>query len=82
MSCDEKHIIIIEKPTEVLEKPYPLSYPSSNPRPNSVVGVVNEKETVEVIKEIYGKDFLVYKIRMDDGKVGYVVYEEGMSRRK
>jgi len=74
--CNKNETILIEKPTKVLENPYPENYPSTNPKPNSVLSILEKGETVKLLQEKYGKDYLVYKVQFDKGKTGYIIYEK------
>jgi hypothetical protein len=68
--------------TEVplLEQPYPLDYPSTRTKPNKALRLLNN-ERVVVISERVDKDFLVYKVRTEDGLEGYVLAEPGVVKQ-
>ncbi len=76
IGCDNSQIMIIKKQIDVLKNPYPMNYPSSNPMQNSVIDVLSKGERVKILGHIYGKDYLVYKVRLGNGRIGYVIYIE------
>jgi len=65
--------IIIEKPTELLSKA-DLKDASGN----EVISILNKGVKGSVIKSEYSKDFMFYKIRTEDGRVGYVLYGDNL----
>jgi|GEM_PF-5536617 len=66
----------------VLENPYPLNYPSTNPKPNKVVYSLKPGESVLVLDEWADKDFKVYKVQYSSGKdSGYVIYGKNIRER-
>jgi hypothetical protein len=76
LACEKNDLITIKKPTKVLEKAFPENYPSSNPKPNAVIAILNEGTTIKATKKEYGKDFLMYRVQLEDGRNGYIVYEK------
>lgn len=73
-SCTKgERMLQVESPTELLERPYPLGYPSSNPEPNSVLRTLSAGERVAVLSDSYEKDFHVYLVRDVDGIQGFVI---------
>jgi len=74
MACSEQEIMVIEKDTSVLEQPFPTNYPSTNPRPNNQIGVLKKGERHKVIAKKHEKDYLVYTVRLENGKTGYVIH--------
>lgn len=69
ISCKNTDMMVIaEEPTRVF-KGYPDSGP---PKQDEVVAVLNKGETGAVIHSRYSKDFMFYKIRLKDGREGYV----------
>lgn len=73
-SCSkEQRVLEVEQPTELLERPYPLGYPSSEPEPNSVLKVLSPGQRVVILSDSYEKDFHVYKVRDSDGNEGYLI---------
>lgn len=71
LSCNKTDTtIIVEEPTKVF-KNYPDSGP---PNQDEVVAVLNKGETGAVIHSRYSKDFMYYKIRLKDGRKGYVMF--------
>jgi hypothetical protein len=71
LGCGQSRVLLVEK-AQLLEKPYPLGYPSSAPLPNRVLADL-EDERVCVLQDTYGKDFHVYRVRTGDGRKGYVM---------
>lgn len=63
--------ITIQKPggVEVLARPIPLDMDPDNP----LLGRLQQGERVDVYGLIYGKDYLVYRIRLN-GATGYVSF--------
>ena len=73
-SCSkEQRALEIEQPTELLEQPYPLGYPSSQPQPNTVLRTLTPGERVAILSDRYEKDFHVYTVRDSAGNQGYVI---------
>lgn len=69
----EPRVLEVERPTELLERPYPLGYPSSEPEPNAVLKVLSPRQRVVILSDSYEKDFHVYKVRDSDGNEGYLI---------
>lgn len=65
-----KEVAIIDKPTEVMEEPYPKHYGEKTTR---VIGTLQPGQEVKVINYRYNKDFRAYKVRLPDGRVGYII---------
>ena len=76
LGCEDAKLMIINNSTEVLENPYPMKYPSTKPLPNKVIGVLHRADKVKILSQEFGKDYLVYKIRLTDGSIGYVIYTD------
>lgn len=74
IGCSSKSIVVIEGPTELLKEPYPIGYPSTNPHPNEIVSVLKKGDVGEVLSYDYGKDYKYYKVKMNDGKIGYLIF--------
>jgi len=66
--------LIAREDLAVVESPFPIDYPSSNPLPNRVLRVVPTASRIEVIDRVVGKDYLMYKIR-DTAGLGYVQFD-------
>jgi hypothetical protein len=73
-SCNEKKsAIIIQEPTELLQKADIKDAPGNN-----VVSVLGKGVTGQIVDITYSKDFMFYKIRTEDGRIGYVVCCDGV----
>lgn len=69
LSCKNTDMTVVaEEPTRVF-KTYPDSGP---PKQDEVITVLNKGEAGAVIHSRYSKDFMYYKIRLKDGREGYV----------
>lgn len=68
LGCKDNMIVVADEPTKVFK-----SYPDSGPpKQDEVVAVLNKGETGAVIHSRHSKDFMFYKIRLKDGREGYV----------
>ncbi|MBF0474980.1 MAG: SH3 domain-containing protein [Deltaproteobacteria bacterium] len=69
ISCKNTDMMVIAvEPTRVFK-----SYPDSGPpKQDEVIAVLNRGEACAVIHSRYSKDFMFYKIRLKDGREGYV----------
>lgn len=65
--CKKTEVVVIEAPTSVYE-----DYPESGPPTSKVIAVLNKGETAEFIHARYAKDCEYLKIRLKDGRTGYV----------
>ena len=63
-------VILIEAPTSVYE-----DYPKGGPPDAKVIAILNKGEKVEVINSRWAKDFEYFKIRLKDGRTGYVGWD-------
>lgn len=70
LSGCEKRVAIIDKPTEVMEEAYPKYY---GEKITKVIEILQPNQEIEVINYQYEKDFMVYKVRLRDGRVGYII---------
>jgi hypothetical protein len=68
----EAERVFIEGDMALVEKPYPLGYPSAKPLPNRLIRKLHDEE-VEVLRTFADKDFLVSEVRTREGVEGYVV---------
>lgn len=68
--------LVIGNEVPLLENPYPLGYPSTNPKPNRILRLLKD-ERVVLFSERVEKDYLVYEVRTNDGIEGYVIAEPG-----
>ncbi len=69
LGCKETDTLIVaEEPTSVFK-----SYPDSGPpKQSEIIAVLSKGESCDVIHSRYSKDFMFYKIRLKDGREGYV----------
>jgi uncharacterized lipoprotein NlpE involved in copper resistance len=63
-------MIIVEAPTSVYE-----DYPGSGPPTTKVIAILAKGETKEVLQTRYAKDCQYLKIRLEDGRTGYVGWD-------
>ncbi len=73
VGCSNTLLLIVEGPTKLLKNPYPDNYPSTNPQPNEIISMLKNGDEGEVLDSIYGKDYKAYKVKMKDGKTGYLI---------
>jgi hypothetical protein len=73
IACSNNQTVFIEGPSKLLKNPYPYNYPSTNPQPNEIVTILNKGDEGEVLSYTYGKDYKAYKVKMKDGKSGYLI---------
>ncbi len=73
MGCGDNVKVIIEGPTNLLMNPYPLNYPTTNPKENAVISQLKKGDEGEVLDYKYGKDFKAYKVELKNGKIGYLI---------
>ena len=70
MSCKENNsVIVIEGPTKVLSEPECSFY-----KEVKEIAVLDKGDNAKVIGVRYPKDCMVYKIKIADGRVGYITY--------
>ncbi len=72
MSCDgttSVKLIVVEGPTKVLAKPE-----CSSSEREKVIAVLKKGERAQVIGVEYPKACMVYKIKLADGRFGYVTH--------
>jgi uncharacterized lipoprotein NlpE involved in copper resistance len=63
-------IIVVEAPTSVYE-----DYPKGGPPTAKVIAILEKGETKEVLQTRYAKDCEYLKIRLQDGRTGYVGWD-------
>ena len=61
--------VIIEGPTDLLSEPDTKDTPG-----NEVVATLQKGDRGKVIHVRYSKSFMFYKIKLDDGHTGYVMF--------
>jgi len=66
---DTNSFVIIEEPTDLLSEPDWKDAPG-----NKVIALLQKGERGKVIHVRYSKDFMFYKIKLDDGRTGYVKF--------
>jgi hypothetical protein len=73
-SCNSADSIVTANgPVDVFE-----TYPKNEPG-NKVIAVLNKGESAPVIHTRYSKDFMFYKVRLADGREGYVMFGDGFT---
>lgn len=78
--CAKKHeSLLVQGEAQLLENPYPMGYPSSDPKPNKSIKLL-KNERVVIIDEHIDKDYLVYKVRTLDGLEGYLLAGPGIKK--
>ncbi|MBN1907071.1 MAG: hypothetical protein JW927_18475 [Deltaproteobacteria bacterium] len=82
MACNNNTTVLIEGPANLLKNPYPLNYPSTNPQPNEVISNLKAGDEGEVLDWSYEKDYKVYKVKMKDGKIGYLIHGDNFKELK
>jgi hypothetical protein len=81
VSCSGEHrVLVLDQPTELLQRPSPMNYPSTAPLPNTVIRAL-QPQTVTILSDSYAKDFHVYKVRDSMGNEGYIVDRPGMREK-
>lgn len=60
---------VIGERAEVVRQPYPLNYPSTDPRPNEVLRTIAPGTRILWDKVEYGKDYRVFRVEGEDGWV-------------
>jgi hypothetical protein len=66
---DTTAFVVIEGPTHLLAKP-----DTEDTHGNKVVATLKKGEKGKIIHIRYSKSFMFYKIKVDDGRTGYVMY--------
>jgi len=69
--------IVARHNLRVLENPYPLNYPSTNPLPNKAIAELPSGAQVRIVERGYGKAFMYFAVELSEGQRGYVIYEGG-----
>ena len=70
MGCNDiKDVIVVEGPTKVLSDPECSFYKGAKE-----IAVLDKGDKVTVIGVRYPKDCMVYKIKLADGRIGYITY--------
>lgn len=80
LGCGQGRTLLVDS-AELLESPYPLGYPSSNPQPNRLLANLVDTK-VCIYSDSYGKDFHVYRVRTGDGRKGYILDDPGVRETK
>lgn len=77
LSCQrDTMLIVVEQHAQVFEASEPdpeRSYPKPQERKNRSIGVVEAGETLELLDTEYKKDYAAYRVRLKDGRVGYLL---------
>lgn len=73
MGCNSGDFMLTaETTTSVYE-----DYPSDGSPRTKVIAVMNKGDTAAIIHTRYAKDAAYYKVRLKDGREGYVLWEDG-----
>lgn len=80
LGCGQDRVLVVEA-AQLLERPYPLGYPSTGPLPNRVLADLTGTK-VCVLHDSYGKGFHVYRVRTGEGEVGYILDSPGVRESK
>jgi hypothetical protein len=77
--CDRKLVLteVLSEQMEVVEAPFPLGYPSSNPQKNRVIATLHRGDRFYFRGEEFGKDYKYFDVQLLSGEKGYVMYEGG-----
>lgn len=73
-SCGDNGCIRLTEQVPVLQKAYPLGYPSTAPLPNRQMGVLSAGNHVYTAI-VDGKDFRAYAVQLENGRTGYVIHD-------
>lgn len=74
--CGNNDVIeVIKEPTYVLSAPSLQEYEIGSSGPKDVIAVLKKGETAVVIGQVNAKAYLAYKVRLSDGKTGYIIYD-------
>lgn len=80
--CSQKNeILVIDGEVDLLEAPYPMNYPSTAPKPNRVLKILNSQDVL-ILEERYEKDYLVYKVKTNNGEEGFVISKPNIYKKK
>jgi hypothetical protein len=64
---------VVAEHLEVLEAPFPLGYPSTNPQKNRVIHTLYRGDRFYYCGEEVDKDFGYYTVRLLNGQKGYII---------
>jgi hypothetical protein len=82
IACTREHWTLdLERQTNLLERPYPMNYPSSAPIPNKIISRLSPQR-LAILSDSYVKDFHVYRVRDASGEEGYVIDLPGMREER
>lgn len=73
--CARGGCVELARDAALLEAPYPVGYPSSQPLPNQVLRQVSAGR-YRFVSAIVGHDYMVYKLTVG-GTTGFVVADDG-----
>lgn len=78
-SCGQKPRLmeVFSEEMEVVEAPFPLGYPSTNPQKNRVIVTLHRGERFYLRGEDFGKDYKYFDVELLSGQRGYVIYGGG-----
>lgn len=78
--CENSHaVLVLEEQADVYARAHPR--PEEDTRhENAVISTVRRGESVELLGTEYKKDYAAYRVRLKDGRVGYLM--SGVQFRK
>jgi hypothetical protein len=82
LSCAREHRVLeIQQQTELLQEPYPLNYPSTAPKQNSIIRVLTPQRVI-IVSDSYEKDYHVYRVLDSQGNKGYIIDRPGVKEKR
>jgi hypothetical protein len=77
IACREPGCIEVITTVPLLEKPYPLNYPSTTPVPNQTLRSVGVGK-YPITDRVVGKDFVAFELAAADGERGFVILDQNV----
>ena len=69
-ACEKAEVAIIDGSTEVLDTPYPKQWAGSK---SKTIAILSPGERVDIIGYEQGHDYIAYRVRLTDGKIGFLI---------
>lgn len=81
VGCGQRPVLmeVISEKIDVVEAPFPLGYPSTNPQKNRIIATLRRGERFYLRGEVVEKDYGYYEIDLLSGKRGYVIGDSRLS---